>query len=405
MWGLFILSPILSLFFALKNFRYASAKNIVWAFTVFYGFTFVISNEGMDANRYRDQFLDFTKVSLTFSQFTETLYDVESKSVDVLNPAIQYLVSRFTDNPRFLFAAYGLIFGFFYSRNIWYILDRVGADLKPVVIPLIVTFAFLVPIWDLNGFRFNTSMHLFLFGILPYLFENKKSLLIVSLLSVFVHFSFLFPVLVFLSYLILGNRLYIFFFFFIGSMFITEINVDVIRDGIANNLPEVFQVRTSGYTSDEKIEARRNASSADDKSAWFVKLYGAALKWLIIAFISAIFLRGKKYLSENKGMMSLYCFALYIYGWANISSILPSGGRFVTIAHLFSMALIILYVQNGPQETILRRLIPLSVPVLLLFFAVQMRIGFDTIGVFTIFGNPLTAMFFDGDIALIKLIK
>ncbi len=219
------------------------------------------------------------------------------------------------------------------------------------------------------------------------------------------HFcAFLFPVIIFCSYILIGNRLNIFFFFFITSLFISEINVDVIKDGITANLPEVFQLRTSGYTSDERVEELKSGTANFD-SNWYVKVYGTGLKWAIIAFICAIFLRGKVFIKENKGMLRLMCFSLYIYGWANISSLVPSGGRFVTVANLFSMAFIILYIQNGPEETFLKKLIPLSIPILLLFIIVQLRIGFDTIGVFTIFGNPFTLMFVGSDVALINLIK
>ena len=58
-WVLFILWPFYALVFAIKNYRHAFAKNIVWMFIVFYGYSMVIVGDlenGADATRYRDQF-------------------------------------------------------------------------------------------------------------------------------------------------------------------------------------------------------------------------------------------------------------------------------------------------------------------------------------------------------------
>ena len=46
----------------------------------------------------------------------------ERDSIDFVEPLISTIVSSFTSNYKILFAIYGLIFGFFYSRNIWILL-------------------------------------------------------------------------------------------------------------------------------------------------------------------------------------------------------------------------------------------------------------------------------------------
>jgi hypothetical protein len=94
-----------------------------------------------------------------------------------------------------------------------------------------------------------------------------------------------------------------------------------------------------------------------------------------------------------------------MYGWANISRLVPSGGRFITASNLFALAIIILYIQHGPKETLLSKIIPISIPILLLYCVIQVRISFDTMGVFTVLGNPVSVLFFNKDIAIINLIK
>ena len=45
------------------------------------------------------------------------------------------------------------------------------------------------------------------------------------------------------------------------------------------------------------------------------------------------------------------------------------------------------------------------IPFLLIYIIVTIRIGFDTMSITTVFGNPLIAIFMEEDIALINLIK
>lgn len=376
---------------------------MMWAFTIFYGLTFVISDEGMDSSRYKYKFIELSRETISFTEYASTFYDEEGQTADVVDPTIQYVLSRFTDNPRILFGTYGLIFGFFYSRNLFYILNRLQSKLKPGVVLLIVSFALLAPIWDLNGFRFNTAIHIYLFGLLPFLFEQKKKWIWVSAATVFMHFSWVFPVLILLVYLIMGNRLYIFFFFFIISMFVSEVNVGIIGNTIEESLPKVFHQRSTGYIGEEKVEAFKE--STEDNRNWYVTAHRNALKWVIIIFMSVIFFQSKDYLKKHKGMLRLLCFTLLFYGCANVSSLVPSGARFIVEANLLALAFIILYVQNGPKETLIDKLIPFTIPVLLLFIIVKIRMGFDSIGVISIFGNPLFLFFFDTDVALITLFK
>ncbi len=407
-WIFFLLSPFLTLIYSLKNYRHSFAKNIIWAFTIFYGFTFVIFNDEMDSERYKQWFINNVTNNLTFSQFLGTLYSVDNFStginVDIVEPILSYTVSTFTSDFRFLFAAYGLIIGFFYSRNLWYILDRVDFKARPLLLPLVMAFALIAPIWDLNGFRFCAATHIFLCGALPFLFEGKKKGLIICLLSILVHFSFVFPLTILGVYMLARNRFFIYYVFFISTMFITEINIDNINDFVSSNFPEVFQVRTAGYTSADRAQELRD-DSASSTLNWYVKGHENVLKWLIIIFISVIFFRGKDYVQNHKNLLRLICFTLLLYGMSNLTSLVPSGGRFIALSNLFALAFIILYIQNGPKETVLTKLIPLAIPLLWLFIIVRFRMSLDTFGVSTLLGNPIIIMFFKGDYAIIQLIK
>lgn len=401
-------SPVLTVIYSLRNYKQAFAKNVIWAFTVFYGYTFIIFNEGMDSDRYKQWFLTNVASNLSFPEYLATLFSLDNFStginLDIFEPILSYLVSQVTEDYRILFAAFGLVVGYFYSRNMWYILERVDFKAKPFLVTLVIAFALIAPIWDLNGFRFCAATHIFLMGTLPFLFEGKKKGLILSVLSIFVHFSFIFPVAVLLLYMLIGNRYFILYIFFISSLFVSEINLDSMNNFISSNFPEVFQVRVSGYISVDRVQELR-VDAVSTELNWYVRGHDQIMKWLMIVFISLIFFRGKDFVKQHKNLLRLICFTMLMYGFSNFASLLPSGARFVTLSNFFALAFIILYIQNGPRETVLTKLVPLAVPLLWLFIIVRMRMSLDTFGVSTLLGNPIVIMFFQGDTAIINLIK
>ncbi|WP_199117570.1 hypothetical protein [Pedobacter sp. ASV28] len=123
-WVIFLLSPIISLFVAFRNYRAPWVKNVAWAFIIFYGVNFFIYDELMDANRYAEKLKNLHETEITTDNFLDLFFsDEESSYLDFAAPVTTFLISRFTDNYAVLFGAYALIFGFFYSRNIWFLLD------------------------------------------------------------------------------------------------------------------------------------------------------------------------------------------------------------------------------------------------------------------------------------------
>src|SRR5699024_4937329 len=108
-------------------------------------------------------------------------------------------------------------------------------------------FILTIPLWNITSFRMWTAAHIFIYGLLPYLYEGQKKGLVIATLSILMHFSFIVPVGVLFAYLLLGNRLTIYFMFFITTFFATEVNIATFNNLIENYAPEIVQERTAGY--------------------------------------------------------------------------------------------------------------------------------------------------------------
>jgi hypothetical protein len=387
---LYLISPITGLLIALRYYRNDWSKNILWLFCIFFGYTFIIGTAGegsADSYRYTEEFLKYAHSNMNLIDLMRSLYSEGSENADIAQPLITFLVSRITDNPAMLFATFGFIFGYFYSRNIWYVLDRIEGSLTVFIFIYIVTFALINPIWNINGVRMYTAAQIFLFGTLPYLLEKKSKRLIWSGLSVFVHFSFVLPVAILLLFIIFKNRLNIYFLFFILTSLIKEIDLQQVQSALSF-LPGFLQSRVTSYTD---LEYAETVQIRDQAVNWYIPFSYQAIKWVIYAMTTFIYLFGRKILKNKKDLLTLLSFSLLLYGFANISSLVPAGGRFLTVANTFLFPFFILFITNFPKLKGIVICEALSIPLLLLFCLVAIRTGMDYYGLVTVFGNPIFA--------------
>lgn len=401
---IFLIWPFLSLGLAIKNYRESWAKNIVWLFAVFFGYSIVISNSAIDANRYRDKLVETANDGNEKTDMK--MYDGEDKdSFDFAQPAIVLLISTFTDNYKILFAVYGLIFGYFYSRNIWMILGwkQDGIALTFVGLLLLLTFILINPIWNINGFRYYTAAQVYIFGALIYFIQGKKQGIWYILSSFLIHFSFVIAITIFLIYFFLGDKVIIYFYFFISSLFIEGLQLESVRDNIIY-LPDAVQDRTAGYVNEEYAEGIRQSY---ESANWYLQGHRDALHYAISAMLIILFWLARNTIKNNKLLFSYFSFILLFYGFANIMSSIPSAGRFLNPASSMAISLIfIVYVTYyNNKNNLINSVLKTTIPLLLIFMVVAIRIGFDTIGISTILGNPIFATFMQDDRALIELIK
>jgi hypothetical protein len=413
-WFLFFLFPFFSGLTALRNYKAPWAKNVVWAFVVFYGYTFAISAENNDVDfvRYADELKDLYGKSLSFPDMIDIFR--ESGEADVLKTIISILVSRFSKSPQILSATYGFIFGFFFTRTLWYIIDRLNGKLKGLTIIFLLSFFLVNPFWNINGFRFNTAILVFVYGALPFLFENKKSSLIISFLSVLVHFSFLFPLAILLVYVFARNRKNLYFGFFIISTFISNINITEFNTTLEKYVPEAFVERSEKYRDADRVEEFREGEAGSVVESetgaiiaknWYAVYFMKILYWSLSVLLIGLYVFGKRALAGSGWLLNGYCFSLLFFGFANLMQSIPSGERYLMVAALFVLATIIFYVQNQAHEQYITKLALALLPAFLLFIIVSLRTALYSVSLTTILGNPVIAIFSDYGLSLNDIIK
>ena len=160
-----LLFPFWGVIYSLYHWRASWAKNTFWLACIYMGMVQIfhpegtILGDGADGGRY---VLDLISMHVNVHSFTDVakvFYD--GSTLDVYQKTLTFIVSRFTDNGHVLFFFFAVVFGFFYSRNIWYVLDKLPEKFNKYLWVLILFYFLVCPIWLINGVRMWTATHVF----------------------------------------------------------------------------------------------------------------------------------------------------------------------------------------------------------------------------------------------------
>lgn len=391
----FIICPFLGFVQALKNYRSSWAKPTVIAFVAFFGLS-MVKNDTIDSSRYINKLEEMYTSNKSFDDVKNSLYSDEGGQTDIYVTVVTYFISWFTDSGNFLFLIYGLIFGYFYANNIWLVLNQSKGKLSREEYLLLASFALIIGFWTLNAVRMWTAAHVFFYGSFTYLYLGKKKGLIIAASSLLIHFSFVLPIGLLIAYSLIRLNFRFLYFFYIASFFIAELNIGFIRTTLEANLPAFIQPKVKSYFNEEYIEGYEQIATTVN---WYIIYYKKLITYFNVVFMSILFFRADLSPQTKK----LLGFSLLFLGVANIVSLLPSGGRFLNVAFLFSLAFSFIVLANNKVPIITKSVRYLS-PLLILFVIISIRMSFDYFSLTTL-TNPIIAMFTDVNVSLMDLIR
>lgn len=411
-----LLFPFGGLIYTLSNWRKSWAKNAFWLVCVYMGAVLIywpegtILGMGSDGGRYVLQLMAMYNGNESIKAIFGR-YMLDQNTMDLYFPLVCYFVSRFTDNGHVLFTVFAFVFGFFYSRNIWYILDKLPEKKLGSLVILVILFFLINPITHINGVRYNTAIHIYVYAMLPYLLDNDKSKLWWLVVAPLVHFSFLYVSVMAAAYvLLISNRaktqgqlfLTISLIIFIVSLFINSLNLSSINAVLADYSPESYEERIDSYVNQDVADRR---SEAMDATNWYVGASGIIKNWsysLLLVFLLPCIRRNYR---SGSSIYNMYAFTLLFGAFANVMALIPSGGRFQLVAQMFSVALILLVSMSIPKKDGFFQYLNIALVFLIIPMVVDIRRPFDDFGITAIIGNFITVFFWENNVPLIDFIK
>ncbi|MCG2419777.1 EpsG family protein [Aequorivita sp. F47161] len=390
----YIIFPFISFLLTLKHYRSSWFKNALWLFIIFFGFSMSFI-ETIDAYAYKEKFVNSARVYKEFNSFFDVFNPAVTGKVDFLVIFLNYILRPFTNNYHFLFGVYGVIFGYFYSRNIDFVLKQIRPNFSNKLMGIVLFTACFIGFWNINGFRFWTATHIFAYGLINFIYLNKRKKGITFLiLPLAVHFSFVIPLLVFLIYKYIPSykKLYLILIFLL-SLYNPLSNLSIVQANLLKyTFNEQLERKVEVYTSEEILEKSQESSFNTSSLKIGIIFYQRALI-LILTFLLII---KQNKLSKRENLFLKYGIILSLVG--AIISFIPSMQRFLNVGMFLMLVGISISLLNNSSLYYKSRSIisKLGYLATILIIPLYLWIIF-TFSFHTLFGNYFTVLIDDSD--------
>lgn len=376
-WLAFFFWPLLGFLLAWYHIRTKGAKYIILAFYFLYGLLYVI-NLAMDGARRADRLSEAHKEPLSNVFFyINNLYE---STVDFLDPVIIYFVSRFSDFHGFLFGTYALIFGSLSLKFIQNLSRRyINYPMNKNALFFFILLVWTNFIFQIGGFRMWTAAWIFSLSTLYYLTHRKIKFIVIAGISLLMHFSFIPLILLLLAYHFLGNKPSLYGVLALGSFLVADLDVVLLQD-YSSNLGSAIERKVAAYTDENYMQGR---FAAKEQYVWFMSIGPKLLSYF--TYVSLGYLYSKtKGVTKDSVFNGLFSLALLFMAFSNISSLLPSGGRFRVVFYTFAFASLFVYYLKFEKKYSLIGLNWIGLPIAMLYILIKFRIATDTISLYLI---------------------
>ncbi len=366
---LFFFNPVLGFLTSLFNVRSRIGMLVYIGFAAVFGYAFSFSNTSADSYRYAEAFSQFDN-SLNVEKIVMMYQSGELQ--DLYRILLFYIVSLFTNNPKVLYAIAGLIYGIFSHMCLVVFTKERGHRWDLYVVILAIVFYTFISISSVNGFKFNTGALIFFYSSYQTIIKNKWKWIFGIIITPLFHYGFMLvaPLIIiykFVHPLLYSNKgvnIYLYYLFtisFIASWFLKTNSIDLSFITQGEELSGAVGERINYVNSDEvtKLTETRTGSSA---FLGIQEYFHYATKIYVYVVVTFLYKQIQRMKGDLKWFTSMMAFLLFFYSFAFIATSFPSGGRFMSIAHLFLMILIAKFYFFFDQKRI-KKLILWSLPV------------------------------------------
>lgn len=368
--------PVINFGYNLVRPNTKGIKISIVLFYAFFGYSILWASEGTDISVYAYNFIEASHLKISYYDYVRS---ITYGGMDYYWSFMTWFVSRFTTDVHLYFCIISTIYGFFLAANSQYILERVDTNSKARL--LLVMFV-LIPGFILVTHRWWTALQVFLFGLLPVIFEKRYSRIIFCALSAFlIHFSFIYPLVIVLLSIILPKKSVLpFLVIYYISIVMSNLDFSSVGNFLSDFMPSDVADRTVGYMNSEKQE----------HSFLGTALY-QVLDIINVLIISFMYFKYKVFEDNNKLPMVA---GLLIATFANICAQTEWGWRYLYFSNSLLMAVYIYYYATAKKRGNIDKLINWCMPLFVFVIVFQLSGFANKIGPLHFFVGNLFSMWF-----------
>lgn len=381
-----LLYPFAGIIYTFRNIQKKESEYSFFLICVYFGLAFIymsltgMMGDGADSERYALALIEAHSMkSISLSD-----YLVFRQRDDLYANILLYLVSRFTANPQFFYGIVATIFGLFFAKTSWIVINE--TENKKYVWLFIVVMLLCAPIWKINGVRWWTALYVFLYGLFSFL-KGKKWKIIWCLLSIYIHFTFLFPLYVVLLYLILPKKKilpYVLIFAFLSVT--SSLDLSSFSNFVSRILPNSYDSElVTGYLTFEYSALHNFFAESGRYVSMYLNLYMALVTY---------FLCGREIQANNK-MRRLFILVLLLSSLCLIINFAPWGRRFLDLSNYLFFSFFSIFLSQELANEKLLKYFRIAIPFIVYFALFQLNSGLYVIGAKNLFaGNFFTVFFY-----------
>lgn len=357
-----LLFPIYGLVDSIKKIE---SKNIVVPVTLFYAFVglfFIYEGTDLDTVRYAEEFKSACSFHGGYWSYYNSLAEVNQ--IDFYTSFITWFFSRFLTSTHLFIAILSGINGLFFSLNINYVLKNVNIN---NITTVLFTLLILIPQAVYFPHRWWTAMQVFLLGALPFVINGTKKYLWLAVVSIFVHFSFLYIVIIFIGYIFMPKKGLLFFLIlFIFTALLDDFDFNLITPYVERFFSGEQTERTTMYAG--WVNEERNFLS---RSAYLLFKFASIVLFVMIYF--------KTNWKSEKKLQEVFIFVLLFASVSQVLSLSPVGARFKDFTNII-ITVFLLFFYSKNKNCRFEQLFRYCTPVFAYYIIYQIRGVLDCIG-------------------------
>lgn len=409
-WLLFIVWPFLSFILALRRGFNKRFQWIILAFSFLYGYTVFVDSG--DIVRYKQSFYVisdyswsdyFERINNLYTDFDDLdlEYAVAAAKPDLYAVTLQFVTSRFTDNPRWFWGLTSVVYTLLFLQMLnaaYSLLGKHKFDFVYYI--LLLSLILLIPFYrGVTGVRFYTAFFLFISQIILFLSTFRKKHIFYASLSVLIHYTFIFPFIITLPFLFFRSRitkllipisLFIFLVTSVSSYF------DAFEQALSFFDETAIQSSAEGYASYEGFQKARMSGPGTN---WYVEFNYYSFPFMMILFYLLEFFLILKVRDTQESLRFRPLLDVFLV--LSLLSYNLSLALF-RFSHIFLVLLLLRYliIYTHSRDARLKYVSIALAPLLFIKVLVTFRAGFYTVDPLLLVNNVMTSFLVFSDVSL-----
>ena len=345
-----LLSPVFTLYAALRNGNRSYVRWVIFIFTIFYASTWDIEGIG-DGSRHWQNVYDYY-VGLNFGQFVADIGDIllfknnPNINEDLYIHVISYLVGGILSLPGLFFIVVAMVYGYFFAGSMVKTFEIFPTYRRSILfLGIAIVFIMQLNIQSMNTVRTWTGFWILYYACISYYQSGRRKYIWLMFVPPFVHIGYFIMAIPAWIVVFARNRKLLYSILFFISFTTTIINPGQTINTL--NELEVGKEKVHGYYQEEQTTVDQTLEYYE-QSRWYVQYQKiGVLGWSIAVMAGLFIVSGRYFRDMNYLEASMFSVGIVTKVLSNSTWFLYAvANRSNAIAISFILAAILLYWQR-----------------------------------------------------------